>query len=143
MNQEIKAIAGSNRQKAIKAIQLVFASLADYKPFDPKRAYTPKELEPYDALADRFVRVVECVLRYFRSYEMLEFAEQSDSTRALLNRMEKLGLVSKAECWLSMRNIRNRIVQDYLPEQTAQMFAEIAEVYSTELEMVYKSILER
>lgn len=143
MNQEIKAIADSNRQKAIKAIQLVFASLVDYKPFDPKRAYTPKELEPYDALSDRFVRVVECVLRYFRSYEMLEFAEQSDSTRALLNRMEKLSLVSQAECWLSMRNIRNRIVHDYLPEQTAQMFAEIAKVYSTELEMVYKSILER
>ena len=57
--------------------------------------------------------------------------------------MEKLGLVSQAECWLSMRNIRNRIVHDYLPEQTAQMFAEVAEIYSNELEMVYKSILER
>jgi hypothetical protein len=143
MNKEIKAIADSTWQKAIKAIQLVFASLADYKPFDPKRAYAPKELEPFDALADRFVRVVECVLRYFRSYEMLEFAEQSDSTRALLNRMEKLGLVSQAECWLSMRNIRNRNVHDYLPEQTVQMFAEISEVYCTELEMVYKSILVR
>ena len=140
MNHEIKAIAASNRQKAIKAIQLVSASLSDYQPFDPKRAYTPKELEPYDALADRFVRVVECVLRYFRSYEMLEFAEQSDTTRGLLNRMEKLDLVSQAKYWLSMRNIRSRIVHDYLPEQTAQMFAEIAEVYSAELEMVYKNI---
>lgn len=141
MNQNIEAIVVSNRQKAIKAMALVSASLIDYRPFDPARTYTPKELEPYDALADRFVRVVECVLRYFRSYEMREFAEQSDTTRGLLNRMEKLGLISRTEAWLSMRNIRNRIVHDYLPEQTAQMFVEIAEVYSAELDMVYKKIV--
>ena len=36
--------------------------------------------------------------------------------------MEKLRLVGSASLWLEMRNIRNRIVHDYLPEQTAQMF---------------------
>jgi hypothetical protein len=122
-----------NRQKALKAIMLVAASLSDYQPYDPTAAYTPKALEPYDALADRFVRAVECSLRYFRSHEMAEFAEQSDTTRALLNRMEKLGLVSSASLWLAMRNVRNRIVHDYLPEQTAQMFSEIAVTYGPEL----------
>jgi hypothetical protein len=33
-----------------------------------------------------------------------------------------------------MRNIRNRIVHDHLPEQTAQMFGEIANTYGPELE---------
>lgn len=84
-------------------------------------------------MADRFIRAVECVLRYFRSYELLEFAEQSDITRTLLNGMEKLSMVSRAELWLSMRNVRNRIVHDYLPEQTAQMLVEINGTYGTEL----------
>lgn len=133
MNSDLQALAAANREKALRAIAMVAASLDDYRPFDPSANYTPKTLEPYDALADRFVRAVECCLRYFRSHEPLEFGEQPDTTRNLLNRMEKLGLVSQGKLWLEMRNIGNRIVHDYLPEQTAQMFAEISGTYGTEL----------
>ena len=133
MNDDIKTIAESNRAKTLRAIALVSASLDDYRPYDPTIAYTPKALEPYDALADRFVRAVECALRYFRSREMQEFAEQSDTTRTNLGRMEKLGLANSAELWLAMRNVRNRIVDDYLPEQIAQMFELIAGEFGQEL----------
>jgi hypothetical protein len=51
-------------------------------------------------------RAIECALRYFRSWEHLEFAEQSDTTHSLHNRMEKVGLVSNTELWMSMRNVR-------------------------------------
>ncbi len=133
MNDDLTAIADINCQKALKALQLVAASLSEFQPYKPDANYTPKALEPYDALSDRFVRAIECALRYFRSHELAEFAEQSDTTRTLLNRMEKLGLISQADLWLAMRNIRNRIVHDYLPEQTAQMFEEISKVYGPEL----------
>lgn len=136
MTTDLKLLAESNREKARRTIDLVAASLSDYRPFDPAATYTPKDLEPYDALADRFVRAVECCLRYFRSHELLEFAEQSDSTRSLLNRMEKLDLVSDATLWPQMRNVRNRIVHDYLPEQTAQMFSEISGSYGKELQRI-------
>lgn len=133
MNEALQSIALANQKKATKVLHLVSASLSDYQKFDPNFAYTPKALEPYDALADRFVRAVECALRYFRSRELLEFAEQSDTTRSLLNRMEKLELVSEAELWMAMRNVRNRIVHDYLPEQTAEMFDLISGTYGNEL----------
>ena len=73
MNRDLQALAESNRQKALSTIDLVAASLGDYKPFDPTVAYTPKALDPFDALADRFVRSVECALRFFRSHEFAEF----------------------------------------------------------------------
>lgn len=134
---DLERLAAGNRDKARRAIDRVtaslVASLADSQAFDPRINYTPKALEPYDALADRFVRAVECCLRYFRSHELAEFAEQSDTPRNLLNRMEKLRLVGSASLWLEMRNIRNRIVHDYLPEQTAQMFDLIAKTYGPEL----------
>ena len=136
MTTDLELLAESNREKARRTIDLVVASLSEYRPFDPAATYTPKELEPYDALADRFVRAVECCLRYFRSHELREFAEQSDSTRSLLNRMEKLDLVSNTNLWLQMRNGRNRIVHDYLPEQTAQMYSEISGPYGKELQHV-------
>lgn len=118
---------------ALRTIDLVAASIGDYQPFDPAVSYTPKALYPYDALADRFIRAVECGLRYFRSQELAEFAEQSDTKRTLLNRMEKLGLVSSANLWLAMRNVRNRIVSHYLPEQAAQMLEEISGGHGNEL----------
>ena len=136
MTTDLELLAESNREKARRTIDLVVASLSEYRPFNPAATYTPKDLEPYDALADRFVRAVECCLRYFRSYELLEFAEQSDSTRSLLNRMEKLDLVGDTTLWLQMRNVRNRIVHDYLPEQTAQMYSEITGPYGNELQRV-------
>ena len=108
MTTDLELLAESNREKARRTIDLVVASLSEYRPFDPAATYTPKDLEPYDALADRFVRAVVCCLRYFRSHELREFAEQSDSTRSLLNRMEKLDLVSNTNLWLQMRNVRNR-----------------------------------
>jgi len=133
VNQDLEALAENNRQKALRTIDLVAASLGDYQAFYPAVIYTPKALEPYDALTDRFIRAVECALRYFRSHELAEFGEQSDTTRTLLNRMEKLGLVSSANLWVAMRNVRNRIVHDYLPEQVAQMFDEISGGYGDEL----------
>jgi len=109
------------------------ASLDEYTPFEPLRALTPKQLEPYDALADRFIRAVESSLRLFRSIELHEFGVPSDSTREMVDRMEKLRWVSSADLWMAMRSIRNKIVHDYLPEQVAAMFAQIAGPFAQEL----------
>lgn len=129
----IAATLTFNREKAAKTLALVAASLQGYVVFDPTREYSPKELEPYDAFADRFVRAVECALRYMRSLEMEQFAEQSESTRSLLDRMEKLNVVSSASLWMQMRNIRNRIVHDYLPQQVAEMYDLLVTRFAPEL----------
>ena len=131
--ESIAAALDFNREKSRKSIALVAASLQGYTVFDAAREYSPKELEPYDAFADRFVRSVECSLRYMRSLEMVQFAEQSESTRSLLDRMEKLGVVSSAGLWMQMRNIRNRIVHDYLPQQVADMFELLVSKFGPEL----------
>lgn len=131
--ESIAAALDFNREKSRKSIVLVAASLQGYTVFDAAREYSPKELEPYDAFADRFVRAVECSLRYMRSLEMVQFAEQSESTRSLLDRMEKLGVVSSAGLWMQMRNIRNRIVHDYLPQQVADMFELLVSKFGPEL----------
>lgn len=37
--------------------------------FDSERNYSADELEPYDALSDRFIRTVELAIKFFRTYE--------------------------------------------------------------------------
>ncbi len=133
MKQDIAVVAEAARGKAIRSISLFAASVRRYRPFDPKRRYTPKQLEPYDAMADRYIRAVEASIRFFRAYERYQFGETSDTLRDLLSRMEKLGLVSSVQLWIEMRDQRNRIVHEYLPEKIKQIYQELVGKMSKEL----------
>jgi uncharacterized protein YutE (UPF0331/DUF86 family) len=133
MSDDESDLLRENRGKTRAALRLIAASLDAYAPFDPAAELSPKQLEPYDALADRFIRAVESALRLFRSVEIHEFGVPADSTREMLDRMEKLRWVSSADLWMAMRSIRNKIVHDYLPEQVARMFAQIAGPFAAEL----------
>jgi len=119
--------------KVVDGCAILEASLTSVAPFEATRVYSPKELEPYDALSDRFIRAVEVAIRFMRSLEKLEYGESSETLRDLLHRMEKLDLVSDAGLWLEMRDIRNRMVHDYLPEQRGAMFADILGPFGGEL----------
>ena len=124
------AICQFARQKALSAIALVEASVNRVKPYQVDKQYTPQELEPYDALSDRFVRAVETSIKFFRSYETLMFAETSETLRDQLNRMEKLNLITETSTWMAMRDVRNRIVHDYLPEDVKLIYQEIKGKFS-------------
>ena len=119
--------------KMFDTVALVQASLDKLASYDATRNYSSDESEPYDALSDRFIRAVEISLKFFRSYERLQFAEESDTLRDRLNRMEKLELISSVEQWFNMRDVRNRIVHDYLPNEIKQMYDDIMGPFALEL----------
>lgn len=118
---------------AERAFTLLRASLESVPPYDASATYSPKEREPYDALSDRFIRAVEVAIRFFRTYERLMYAENSDTYRDLLGRIEKLDLVSSVTEWVDMREVRNRIAHDYLPEHIKQLYDQILGPFGTEL----------
>jgi hypothetical protein len=113
----------ASAEKLAAACSLLFASADSYLPFDPRRIYTPKEREPFDALSDRFLRGFESALKFFRTWERVREAAPSETFRDLLLRMEKLGLISGHERWIGLRDLRNRVVHDYLPAELAQLYA--------------------
>jgi uncharacterized protein with HEPN domain len=141
MNPDIGKILEQNRDKLIKAIHLVDASLQRVGALDGLKTNTPEELEPYDALCDRFIRAVEVGIRYFRTVEYFEFAESSDTLRDLLNRMEKMNLVSSVRIWLEMRDVRNRIVHDYSSASFTEIIQDIRSAFGGELLMLRKRVL--
>lgn len=133
MSNDLAAVAKAVRARTLAALDLVAASMARYQPYSARRQYSPEELEPYDALADRYMRAVEISIKCFRSYERLHYGESSDTYRDLLNRMHKLGLISGVALWLEMRDLRNRIVHDYLPERLEQLYDLMTRVHIPEL----------
>lgn len=115
----------ASRTTLFAAVDIFLASVADYPGFDPEHVYSPKEREPLDALSDRYLRAFESALRFFRTWERLREAAPSETFRDLLLRMEKVGLISDRQTWLDMRDVRNRIAHEYLPEELAKIYAAI------------------
>ena len=139
----VKTLTLKALRKASDAIAMVEASLTTTAPYDPSVTYTAKEREPYDALSDRFIRAVEVSVRFFRSYERLMYAENSDTYRDLLNRMEKLGIISSTAKWIDMREVRNRIVHDYLPAELKGLYDDLMGDLGDELKRLQQQLASR
>ena len=127
-------------EKYQKAFRLLQASVKKVAKFDIEKNYTADELEPYDALSDRFMRTVEIAIKFFRSYEYYLQAEQSQTLRDGLHQMEKLEIIVDIDIWIEMRDIRNRIVHDYLPEKMAEMYQLVCTEFYTELNALHQKI---
>ena len=139
----VEPLLADSQAKLRAALALVFASEAGYTPFVPNRVYSPQEREPYDALSDRFLRAFESSLKFFRTWERVREAHASETFRDLLLRMEKVGLISGLATWIGLRDLRNRVVHDYLPEELASLYAAIIGEAVPEFRRLDAAIAER
>jgi uncharacterized protein YutE (UPF0331/DUF86 family) len=133
MKKNFEILLESARQKVLSSIMLVEASLENLEDYDAGRKYTPKELEPYHALSDRFIRAVEACIKLFKTYEYYLYTVKSDTYRDLLLNIEKQKIISSVAIWIDMRDIRNRIVHDYLPNQIKDIFDLVMGEFKEEL----------
>lgn len=60
------------------------------------------------------------------------YAENSETLRDLLGKMEKLRIITSVEIWFRMRDIRNRIVHEYLPNELKEIYCLICGIYKEE-----------
>lgn len=115
--------------KADRAAGLYLHSAGKLGPFDPTKPYSPDELEPYDALVTRFERAIEVFLKFFRTVELFKTAETGSTVRDCLGLMCKLGLAEQVETWMELREVRNRIAHDYLPEKIQGIYRLLIDSY--------------
>ncbi len=142
MSNDLKIIANNIYKKVIKTITLVNASLENLEPYNSEIEYSPVESMPYDALSGRFIRSVEMCTKFFRIYERIILGDSSDTYRQLLNNMCKIQLISSVDLWIDMKDVRNRIVHYYLPEETKQIFDDIMTIYSSELNWLLQKLID-
>ena len=142
MNSDLITLITAARQKVLNTIMLVEASLSRITPYDVNQNYTPEEMEPYDAMSGRFIRTIEVSLKFFRTYERYLFAESSDTIRDLLNRMATVDLITSTQLWMAMRDVRNRIVHDYLPKDIKQIYDAIQNQFGNELKQLKSKLID-
>ncbi len=108
-----------------RATLLLESSLDSFKPFDPKKEYSPEEMEYYDSLSFRFEKAVELSLSFFKTLEIYLFGEQSDTLRNRLLKLQKAGYIDDVDFWMSARILRNKIAHAYLPEELKDIYNDI------------------
>lgn len=116
-------------ERVSKATSLYVHSARKAMPFDPERQYSPDELEPYDALVTRFERTIEVFLKFFRTIELFETAESGSTVRDCLGLMCKLGIIMDVEQWMEMREVRNRIAHDDVPDRIKGIYELLTTTY--------------
>ncbi len=90
-----------------------------------KNTYSNEELDKFEALTSRFARLSDILIqRVLRLIETLEL-ESPGTVRDRLNRAEKWGIIDNAEDFFSIRELRNSIAHEYLPEAINQIYREV------------------
>lgn len=120
-------------RKSLEGVDYSRVFLFGSRTDDAARAYTPEALEPYGAMCGRYLRAVEMAIRYFRTLERSCLALNSESYRDLLGNVAKWGLIEDADLWFRMRDLRNRIAHDYLPEHLRRIYEAIGGEFRLEL----------
>jgi hypothetical protein len=74
----------------------------------------PECAENLEAFVSRFGRMQDTMADKLFPRWLLALAEKPGSQIETLNRAERLGVLANTEQWLEMRNLRNRLVHEYM-----------------------------
>ena len=84
-----------------------------------------EELESIDSLTSKFSRTSDIYLQKVLRPIWMLLREDTVPLIDLLNRAEKLMIIVSAEELLQMRDIRNQIAHEYLPEAVPELASEV------------------
>ena len=103
----------------------------------------PELAERLEAFVSRYGRLQDTIADKLLPRWLLALAERPGSQIEVLNRAERLGVVEDVAAWLEARQLRNRLVHEYMTD--APSFAEdlnLADSYSRILLQTYRRICE-
>lgn len=84
------------------------------------------EFEPWEALASRFARATDIFLsKYIRCLVLEKDPGFRGEMRDILDKAEKIGLVSDSDRWMQIRELRNKIAHEYSKEDILKTLEDI------------------
>lgn len=84
------------------------------------------DFEPWEALISRFARTTDIFLsKYIRLMVLEEDPGFRGEMRDLLDKAEKISLISNADQWMQIRELRNQIAHEYTKDDLLKTFKDI------------------
>lgn len=101
-----------------------------------KQSYTFEELESFDSLTSKFNRTSDIFTqKVLRSVWML-LHESFVPFIDMMNKSEKMLIIESADQMIEIRDLRNQIAHEYLPEAIRDLVPEVSELTSLLLKNV-------
>jgi hypothetical protein len=120
-------------QAAVDTLQL---SIRKCQLIGIKESYTFEELESFDSLTSKFNRTSDIfVQKVLRSVWML-LHESFIPFIDMMNKSEKMLMLRSADKMIEIRDLRNQIAHEYLPEAICDLIPEVIELTSQLIENI-------
>lgn len=115
------------RQELCKALKWLQRSVDMCSKEFQEDDWNAEDYDAFEALTSRFARVSDMLLqKYFRALDTVELYD-GGTLLDVLHRAEKRGLVSTADEFLEIRELRNEIAHEYATDDLKSLFASVRE----------------
>jgi len=124
-NQELLK---QNWELLIRSLDSLKLSVEKVSNIGQKTEYTFEELESFDSLTSKFARTSDIFLQKIIRTVWALLHETQMPLIDVLNKSEKLGLIKSADQLIEIRDIRNQIAHEYLPEAIQELIPDVIEL---------------
>ncbi len=124
-----------------RSIETLKQSIEKCKTIIGKKDYSFEEMESFDSLTSKFGRTSDLYTqKVIRTIWML-LHETFVPFIDLLNKAEKIELIKSADQLLEIRDLRNQITHEYIPEAITELIPDVIENCKTLLDNIHQTML--
>ncbi len=110
-----------------KAVETLNLSIKKCTNIIGKEHYSFEELESFDSLTSKFGRTSDLFTQKVLRTVFILLHEPFIPFIDFLNQAEKMGIIKSADQMLEIRDLRNQITHEYLPEAITELVPEVLE----------------
>jgi len=110
-----------------KSLNTLERSVQKCREIGRKEEYTFEELESFDSLTSKFGRTSDLYTQKIIRTAWMLLHEPFVPFIDLLNKGEKIGLLTSADELIEIRDLRNQIAHEYIPEAITELVPDVIE----------------
>lgn len=112
-------------ESAVKTLQL---SIEKCRAIGQKETYTFEELESFDSLTSKFNRTSDLFTQKVLRTSWMLLHEPYVPFIDMVNKAEKMQMLYSADAIIEIRDLRNQIAHEYIPEAIRDLVPEVIEL---------------
>lgn len=110
------------------ALQSLLLSLHKCRQIGQKDDYTFEEQESFDSLTSKFNRTSDLYTQKVLRTTWMLMHEAFVPFIDMLNKAEKMGIVESADILIEIRDLRNQIAHEYIPQAIQELVPDVLEL---------------
>jgi len=140
MNPEYtKKLLKQNWELLITSLESLSKSVLKCSSIGVKIEYSFEEMESIDSLTSKFARISDIYSQKIIRGIWALLHEPYEPFIDLMNTAEKAEIIISSESMLQIRDLRNQIAHEYLPEAIKDLLHEVLEKYPVLKENIYQT----